>query len=53
MNKVKFWDPIVFAAVEIYNVSFVSETVVTLGLGVKTSLSLGKKNLGLGMFSWM
>ena len=36
MNKVKFWDPILFAAVEIY-VSFVSETVVTLGLGVETS----------------
>ena len=31
--------------VEIYNVSFVSETVVTLGLG--------KNDLGLGMFSWM
>ena len=26
MNKVKFWDPILFAAVYIYNVSFVGDS---------------------------
>ena len=52
MNKVSFG--IRFCLLQSRFIMFLlSETVVTLELGVETSESLVKNDLGLGMFSWM